>query len=123
MAAIGSQRLPKKARLRKRREFLRLSQGGSKAHSANFIVISGRNSGDGCRLGITVSGKVGNSVTRNRIKRHVREFFRCHCGEWQPGMDFLVIARKSAATVAGSAVASELAQIFAGRLRHRSQPR
>ncbi len=28
------------------------------------------------RFGITISGKVGNSVTRNRLKRWCREYFR-----------------------------------------------
>jgi ribonuclease P protein component len=120
MTLKGSQRLPKAARLRKRREFQKLSQAGAKLQSANFVVISGGNGGQECRLGITVSGKVGNSVTRNRIKRQVREFFRRRRADWQPGTDFLVIARKSAAGLAGRAVASELARAFADRSLRRA---
>jgi ribonuclease P protein component len=120
MALKGSQRLPKAARLRKRREFLKLSQAGVKLQSANFVIISGRNGGQECRLGITVSGKVGNSVTRNRIKRQVREFFRRRRADWQPGMDFLVIARKSAARLPSTALASELVRAFAGRSSRRA---
>lgn len=115
MAPNSSQRLPKAARLRKRREFLKLSKAGSKVQSANFVVISGRNGRSQCRLGITVSGKVGNSVTRNRLKRQVREFFRCRREDWQQGVDFLVIARKSAAGMTSGAIAAELARAFAGR--------
>src|SRR5687768_16602325 len=115
MTLQGSQRLPKTARLRKRREFQKLSQAGVKLQSANFVVITGANGGRECRLGITVSGKVGNSVTRNRIKRQVREFFRRRRADWQPGSDFLVIARKGAAALPGSAIAAELATAFAGR--------
>lgn len=111
----GAQRLPKTARLRKRREFLKLAKTGGRVQSANFVVISGRSSGGECRLGITVSGKVGNSVTRNRIKRHVREFFRCRRSETPAGVDYLVIARKSAAGLSGRAIAEELARAFGGR--------
>ena len=107
--------LPKTARLRKRREFLRLSKAGSKTHSTNFIVISRRNETGEPRLGITVSGKVGNAVTRNRIKRHVREFFRQRREQMQQGMDFLIIARTSAAELPGSAIADELARAFGAR--------
>ncbi len=59
-------------------------------------------------MGITVSGKVGNSVTRNRIKRQVREFFRRRRAALRPGTDILVIARKSAAGLEGESVAVEL---------------
>ena len=107
--------LPKTARLRKRREFLRLSKAGSKTHSTNFIVISSRNETGERRLGITVSGKVGNAVTRNRIKRHVREFFRQRREQMQQGMDFLIIARTSAAELPGSAISDELARAFGAR--------
>ncbi len=31
------------------------------------------------RIGIVVSGKVGNAVTRNRIKRRLKEAFRKFC--------------------------------------------
>ena len=115
MAPRGLQRLPKTARLRKRREFLQLAKTGSKNQSEHFVVISRSNSSGECRLGITVSGKVGNSVTRNRIKRHVREFFRRRRADWQPGADFVVIARKGAAALSGGAIAAELATAFAGR--------
>lgn len=117
MAQRGPQGLPKTARLRKRREFLKLSNSGGKTHSANFIVISGRNNSGECRLGITVSGKVGNAVTRNRIKRHVREFFRRRRSEFQASMDFIVIARAGAADLSGGAIADELARAFGARRR------
>jgi ribonuclease P protein component len=115
MAPQRLQRLPKTARLRKRREFLQLAKTGSKNQSEHFVVISRSNRSGECRLGITVSGKVGNSVMRNRIKRHVREFFRRRRADWQPGADFLVIARKGAAALSSCAIAAELATAFAGR--------
>lgn len=50
------------------------------------------------RLGITTSRKVGNAVTRNRIKRRVREWFRQEHAYFPEGMDVVVIARRAAAT-------------------------
>jgi len=105
--------LPKTARLLKRGEFLKLSRTGAKFHSANFVVISGVNEGRGARLGITVSGKVGNSVVRNRIKRRVREFFRRRRSGFRPSLDILVIARKSAANLDGNIIGIELEKILA----------
>jgi ribonuclease P protein component len=64
-------------------------------------------------VGVTVSGKVGNSVIRNRIKRQVREFFRRHREALPQGVDFLVIARKSAVDLPSRALDNELAKSFA----------
>ena len=108
MALTGSERFPKTARLRKRSQFLKLSRTGGKFQSAHFVVISKSNGANESRLGITVSGKVGNSVVRNRIKRQVREYFRRHRAELPKATDFLIIARSGAATLAGGLIASEL---------------
>jgi ribonuclease P protein component len=108
MSLKGTERFPKTARLRKRAEFLKLSRAGSKVQTANFVVISRSNDKNETRLGITVSGKVGNSVVRNRIKRQIREVFRRRRVVFPPATDFVIIARKSAASLAGSCVADEL---------------
>jgi len=70
-------------------------------------------------LGITVSGKVGNSVVRNRIKRQVREFFRRRRGELPPACDILIIARTSAAELSGKRVTDELERTLVQRSVHR----
>ena len=112
MTLKGTRRLPKTARLLKRAEFLKLSRTGAKLQSASFIIISSANDRPKSRLGITVSSKVGNSVIRNRIKRQVREFFRRRRAALRSGMDILVIARKSAAGLAGASMANELGRAF-----------
>ena len=91
---------------------MRLSRTGYKVHSENFVVISKTSDHAETRVGITVSGKVGNSVIRNRIKRQVREFFRRRRAALPHGMDFLVIARKSAVDLPSSVLDNELAKSF-----------
>jgi ribonuclease P protein component len=113
MSAKGKENFPKTARLRKRSEFLRLPRNGRKVHSANFVVISKANDLGETRLGVTVSGKVGNAVVRNRVKRLVREFFRRRRQEMLPGLDVLVIAKKSATHLSFSLVAGELEKSLA----------
>ena len=61
---------------------------------------------DQLRLGLVVSRKVGNSVTRNRVKRALREAFRNlrldleAIGPWSH-VDLIVLARPSAAETSG----------------------
>ncbi len=59
-------------------------------------------------LGITASRRVGNAVTRNRIKRAVREWYRRSRGMVPPGLDLVVIARRPAAALRGPEVAAAL---------------
>lgn len=93
-------------RLRKRAEFLLLSEQGQKLHTTNFIILW-KQSPLVLRIGITVSRKVGNAVMRNHLKRLIREYFRLN-KQLLPAADYNIIAKKSAARVAFSDVCQEL---------------
>ena len=60
------------------------------------------------RLGVTVSKRVGNAVTRNRIKRCIREWFRQRRTALPAGSDTVVIARRSAGALANAEIARAL---------------
>lgn len=88
-------KLPKAARLRRRREFLAVQERGTRLHAGEVLVLS-RGAGAGrARIGITVSSKVANAVERNRVKRWLREAFR-ELQDGLPPVDLVVIARKGA---------------------------
>src|SRR5438876_11487579 len=93
MLPSAQEGFPKTDRLRKRREFARLSRSGRKTHSANFVVITQTNDVGETRLGVTDSGKVGNAVVRNRITRLVRESVRRGRRALARGIEVHVIAR------------------------------
>ncbi|HET8539809.1 MAG TPA: ribonuclease P protein component [Anaeromyxobacter sp.] len=88
-------KLPKAARLRRRREFQRVQQRGRKLYAGEVLVLALGASGSGPRIGITVSSKVANAVARNRVKRWVREAFRAMRSDL-PAVDLVVIARRGA---------------------------
>jgi len=98
---------PKSVRLRKRFEFLRLSNSPHKFATKGFLVVWLENGGSGARLGITVSKKVGCAVIRNRVKRYIRETFR-QMRLPLPGVDINVVARRDAAAMDFSTVQREL---------------
>lgn len=104
-------RFPKSVRLRTRREFLAVQEGGTakQVSAACLLALALPNGTPAARLGLTVSSKVGNAVTRNRIRRQLREWFRTHIEQLPKGHDVVIIARSSAA----SATRDELAAAFA----------
>ena len=46
-----------------------------------------------CRIGISVSKKVGNSVVRHHLARLIRESYRLHEEMFNSGLDIVVIGR------------------------------
>ena len=99
------------ARLRKRSEFLRLKDSVQKFASRGILVVWQVNNLAHARLGVTVSKKIGCAVTRNRVKRFVRETFR-HNKCLLPAVDLNVIARSGAATMDFPALQQELLKAF-----------
>lgn len=103
---------PSSVRLRKRSEFLRLKESTRKYANRKILVVWNENGLTHARLGITVSKKVGNAVTRNRIKRFVREVFRANRLAL-PAVDLNVIARSESATMTFAVMQLELHKAFA----------
>ncbi len=93
--------MPNVRSLKGDRAFRRLRRGTS-GSSAHLTVRWAARKHEGVHVGIVVSRKVGNAVTRNRVRRRLREALNQRMRE-QPlppdvrGADLIVIARPSAA--------------------------
>jgi ribonuclease P protein component len=100
MTSRDGEGFPKAARIRRRREFLALGRTGEKRRTEQFVLLLQRTAA-APRLGLTVSRKVGGAVTRNRLKRRIREAFRRHEARADFAYDVVVIAKpgSEAATV------------------------
>lgn len=61
--------------IRKRADFLTANRGIRVARPG-FVLLAHPNQGQGKRLGVTVTKKIGNAVVRNRMKRRFRELLR-----------------------------------------------
>lgn len=84
--------------LKKNYEFRRLYSRGKSAVTPFLVVYARRSRRSGNRVGFTVSNKLGKAVTRNRIRRRLREIYRLHETEFLPGLELVAVARARAVT-------------------------
>lgn len=78
--------------LKRNHIFRRLYKTGGVANS--YLVLYARpNRTQTNRVGVTVGKKIGHAVTRNRVRRRLREIYRCNEDRFTPGWDIVVVAR------------------------------
>ena len=78
-------------------EFERVYRQGTAYRGRLFSVHAFRNEHGTPRLGLSVSRKVGNAVTRNAVRRRLREVFHSCIPEIAGDLDLVVSARPAAA--------------------------
>jgi len=89
---------PKRRRLSRSGDFKRVyKEGSSKAtrHLVLYRFERGDNDPEEIRLGVSVSKKLGNAVTRNRVKRVLKEAFWSKVDPETCDQDFVLVARPS----------------------------
>ncbi len=86
--------------IKKNASFRTVYAAGSSKASGTLIMYAHDNGGQGLRIGISASRKVGNSVVRHRAVRRVRELFRAYQDQTVQGKDIVVVVRNRAAAAA-----------------------
>ena len=81
-------------RLQKNRAFQYVYRRGHSVACRDLVMLAAK--GRELKVGFSVSKKVGNAITRNRVKRRLRECFRPYLGDVKPGL-YIIVARPSAA--------------------------
>ncbi len=101
-------------RLHRRADFLLVRRSGVRTQTAHFVVYLVKlPDQSAARLGLAVSRQVGNAVVRNRIKRRLRESFRCSLRPVVgPDGTIVVIARPGAAELMTPEVTAELKPVI-----------
>ena len=104
------------ATLNRNGDFRRLYHRGKTYTNPALVVYLQKNRAGICRIGITVSKKVGNSVVRHRVTRLVRESYRLHEAVFNSGLDIVIVARQNAASVGYEEIESALLHL--GKRHH-----
>jgi len=81
-------------RIRSKRDFLFLFKEGKRYKDKYFNLIYLPNSLSFSRMAVIISKKVGNAVTRNKMKRWMRDLFRRNKEYLKHDLDVLIIVKK-----------------------------
>jgi len=117
--AVPDRSFPRSCRLKSRREFVEVYSKGRRVGSSSFTIFGLPNNLGHCRLGLTVSRKVGNAVRRSRVKRVLRELFRLHRAGMEPALDLVVNAYPSIAGKSFEELEQEFLSVFSRLARRR----
>ena len=92
-------------RLQKNRAFQYVYRKGHSVACRDLVMLTAP--GRELKVGFSVSKKVGNAVTRNRVKRRLRECFRPWLGDVKTGL-YVLVARPAAAEAAFDALEKDV---------------
>ncbi|MGL5347143.1 MAG: ribonuclease P protein component [Peptostreptococcaceae bacterium] len=82
--------------LKKDSDFRKVYKHGKSFANRYLVMYILENKSDSSRIGISVSKKVGNAITRNKIRRRIKEAYRLNVDEnVKSGYDIVFIARVS----------------------------
>ena len=86
--------MKKRFRVKKEKDFNAIFKKGKSFANRKFVIYRLENNEQHFRVGLSVSKKLGNAVTRNQIKRRIRHILIEHKNQLVENVDFVVIARK-----------------------------
>lgn len=106
-----------KYRLKSRASFSYMYRKGVNVPSKNLVLVYVKTR-QPMKVGFSVSKKVGKSVTRNLVKRRLKEGFRLMIPEVDQGFNYIILARPTAAALSYADLKNELAALLkkAGKL-------
>lgn len=105
--------MKKEFRVKKNKDFQEIFKNGKSFANRQFVVYSLKRPGQPhFRIGLSVSKKLGNAVTRNQIKRYIRQAFHELEDELQNEYDYIIIARKPAAEMSFFEIKNSLVHVL-----------
>ncbi len=109
----GVRQMKRKYRIKKNKDFQVVFKKGNSFANRQFVLyILQKPEEKEFRIGLSVSKKIGNAVTRNKVKRLIRQVFSEEKHRISNGKEFIIIARKPAAEMNYHEVKGSLNHLF-----------
>ena len=106
--------MKREQRLRSPADFRRVRDVARRGWSHPLLVVYIAANELGCtRVGITVSGRVGNAVVRNRVRRRLREALSARFASLPASSDAVVVARPASAKASWPELSAALDSVLA----------
>lgn len=86
--------MDKQHRIRKNEEFQQIIKLKKAISNSTFVIYYDNKKEEDCRVGISVSKKMGNAVERNKIKRQLRMMIKESINLKTYPFDIIVITKK-----------------------------
>jgi ribonuclease P protein component len=100
------------SRLRTNSDFQRVRRDGRSWATPWVVLVAAPNGLERSRFGFAVGKKIGKAVTRNRVKRRLREVVRQQRDRVAPGWDLIFIARDALQTATFEQLDQTVAQLL-----------
>jgi ribonuclease P protein component len=107
-----TKKFPGFLKLKNSAEFQSVYKRGARKDSRSFVVFMLANGLDQSRVGLTTPRRLGMAVSRNRIRRRVREILRAAWPYFPSGWDIVVNPRRSASERKFSDLKTELLSLL-----------
>lgn len=113
---------PKSAHLRSSADFRKVYAEGRR-HNLEWVVAFTRPNGNrASRIGFTIPAVFGPAVTRNRMRRRLREAARRNWAELGPGWDIVLNPRRAALQMQFARLEEGLRRLFQSCARAAAHP-
>ncbi|SDI49980.1 ribonuclease P protein component [Natribacillus halophilus] len=105
--------MKKAYRIKDNDEFAKIFKEGKTVANHQFVLYVLDKPGQShFRFGVTVGRKLGTAVTRNRLKRWIREMMREHQDAVQADKDYIIIGRKPLLSMKYHTASKSFAHVF-----------
>lgn len=98
--------------VKKSKDFTRIIKKRNGKSNNYFIINKEENNENKPKFGITFTKKIGNAVTRNKLKRRIKSIIDNNEEIYEKGINYIIIAKKEVLNLTYQQMEKELISVF-----------
>lgn len=106
--------------VKENKDFARIINNGKKCWNDTFSIYYSKNDSEKYRFGISVSKKIGNAVTRNKIKRQIRMIIDKFKNIYSNDEDYIIIVKRNYINLTFNEVTEKYIELLE-KIRHKKE--